>query len=461
VTTAQPSRTGGHEPDGSVFRAAAAGADFYRVSVYGPGGRVDLAVPAMADIGGLIPLFVRHVGGDGAPDRNWLVQRLGEHPLERDGTPESLDLRDGDVLYLRGEDAAMPPLVYDDLPDGVGETILGRTDRWSPGATRGLCAALTGVAEAVLAAAVVSGAGALWAAIAAVLLAAGGAVAERLAGSLGLVLGLGAVAFAAGVAPLAGHGFGAQQVLLSGTGALVVAVALAATARRRLAVYGTAAVTAFAVAVSALLVTRYGWSPTSAVGTVAVALFLVGSLGPRLAARLARLRVPPLPRTMAELQQTTDPEPGDRLAVRVAAANAYLGSLVIGGGLAFDIAQPRLVTVAGWLGWVLPLLFAAAILLRARGLGSFWQRGALALAGGFGIGCVLLRLALTVGPIATVLLLAVVAALAVGTWRLPTVRLLPTWGHVADIAELWTAVALVPLLFQLLHVYAFFRALAG
>jgi hypothetical protein len=47
----------------------------------------------------------------------------------------------------------------------------------------------------------------------------------------------------------------------------------------------------------------------------------------------------------------------------------------------------------------------------------------------------------------------------VGAWRLPTARLLPMWGHMADRAELLTAIALVPLLLQVLHVYATFRSM--
>lgn len=59
------------------------------------------------------------------------------------------------------------------------------------------------------------------------------------------------------------------------------------------------------------------------------------------------------------------------------------------------------------------------------------------------------------------LLLLAALLLLVGAWRLPTSRLRPLWGHIGDILELLSAIALLPLLLQLLHVYAFFRALAG
>ena len=51
--------------------------------------------------------------------------------------------------------------------------------------------------------------------------------------------------------------------------------------------------------------------------------------------------------------------------------------------------------------------------------------------------------------------------LLIGAWRLPTARLLPVWGHSADILELLTALGLLPLLLQLLHVYAHIRALVS
>ena len=54
---------------------------------------------------------------------------------------------------------------------------------------------------------------------------------------------------------------------------------------------------------------------------------------------------------------------------------------------------------------------------------------------------------------------AVAVALLAAARRLPGRRLLPIWGQLADTAELWTSIALIPLLLQLLHVYARFRAL--
>jgi hypothetical protein len=35
------------------------------------------------------------------------------------------------------------------------------------------------------------------------------------------------------------------------------------------------------------------------------------------------------------------------------------------------------------------------------------------------------------------------------------------WGHLGDLLEIVTAIAVLPLLLQVLHAYAYFRGLAG
>ncbi|WP_369826327.1 hypothetical protein [Kitasatospora sp. MBT66] len=44
---------------------------------------------------------------------------------------------------------------------------------------------------------------------------------------------------------------------------------------------------------------------------------------------------------------------------------------------------------------------------------------------------------------------------------MPQARLLPIWGHLGDLAETATAIALLPLLLQVLGAYTRLRALAG
>ncbi|HET6500288.1 MAG TPA: type VII secretion integral membrane protein EccD [Amycolatopsis sp.] len=468
--------------DPGAQQAVAGAADLARVSVHGPGGRVDLSVPAAATIGGLLPLLVGHVGGDGAAARTWTVQRLGEPPLPPEETAGVADLSDGDVLYLRATEEIIPPIEFDDLPDGVATAVNERHDRWTPEATRKLFLGLLGVGEVGLAAAVVSGVApgpvlGLFAGIAAVLLGVAAALAERLARvrSLGLVLGFAAFGFA-GLAGLLLGRVGAEvlalratDMALAGCFVLVVAVGLAVAtcvgADGPLTAYGTVAVTAAAIAVGSWLSLGFSLDAAEAASIVAVGMFLIGTLAPRIAARLARLRVPHLPHNAKDLQEDIDPEQGERLAGRVALADAYLGMVIVSGAILFVVDALLLVREPGWAGRALPVAFATAMLLRARSLRQIWQRGSLTYAGGLALVFVVLALAGELNAGGRVLVVAVLVAglalTALGAWRLPAARLRPVWGHAGDVAELWTAIALLPLLLQVLHIYAYFRSLAG
>ncbi|MBC3841035.1 hypothetical protein GXW82_14370 [Streptacidiphilus sp. 4-A2] len=104
-----------------------------------------------------------------------------------------------------------------------------------------------------------------------------------------------------------------------------------------------------------------------AVATVAVALFVLGHFGPRLTLRTARLRVPQLPHNAEELQQDIEPEPQARVERRVTAANALLNTLSVSSALVYAVGFWFMAHQSGWIGWVLPAAFAAAVLLRARG----------------------------------------------------------------------------------------------
>jgi hypothetical protein len=51
--------------------------------------------------------------------------------------------------------------------------------------------------------------------------------------------------------------------------------------------------------------------------------------------------------------------------------------------------------------------------------------------------------------------------LLLGGERLPGKRFRPYWGRAVEIFELITAIAVLPILLQVLHVYTFMRNLAG
>ncbi|MFF6990158.1 type VII secretion integral membrane protein EccD [Streptomyces sp. NPDC010273] len=454
-------------------------AEVCRLTVEAPDGRADLAVPVTTPVSALLPVLLRHTAaGPDTQGTPWTLQRLGEDPLDPEATPESAGLRDGDVLHLRPAEAALPALHFDDVSDGVAHTVGSGPGRWRPELTRKLGLALACLALAALAAALL-GAGpgpltAVAAGVIALVLAAGCASAARMHAVPGaiLVAGVGAFGFAALAGttlregPSGGFAPGTTGILVAAGCVVALAGGLLALGALPLVVPGTVLLTAVAAAVGAGLAETAGLHGFQAASVVAVGLFVLGHLAPRLALRTARLRVPQLPHDAEELQQDIEPEPGERVTGRVTVATACLDTIGISSALVWAVALWLLADREhGWTGWLLPLCLSLAVLLRARGTNGTLQRVPAVLAGAYGLGLVLIVRVAPTGPVgrASVLaaLLAAALLLLVGAWRLPRARLLPVWGHLGDLLETVTAIALLPLLLQVLHAYTYFRGLAG
>ncbi|MFD7677877.1 type VII secretion integral membrane protein EccD [Streptomyces sp. NPDC060187] len=450
-----------------------------RVTVETPDGRTDLSVPVTTPVSALLPVLLRQLptgtAADGTP---WVLQRLGEEPLAAEATPESAGLRQGDVLHLRPAEAPLPALHFDDVADGVAHTVGDGPGRWRPELTRGLaaglaCLALAGLAAALLGAGTGPRTSAVAAAVAVVLAVACATAARMGADRISvLVAGLGAFGFAglAGVTLRAshsgGHTPGLTGVLLGAGCVIALAGALFALGALPLVVPGTVLLTAIAAAAGAGLAEGAGLRGDQAAAVVAVALFVLGHLAPRLALRTARLRVPQLPHDARELQLDIEPEPDARVALRVSVATACLDMISVASALVWAVALWLLTAGEhGWTGWLLPLALSLAVLLRARGTNGTLQRVPAVLAGAYGLALVLVVRTAASGPagrvVALAVLLAAVVLLLVGAWRLPRARLLPIWGHLGDLLEIVTAIALLPLLLQVLHAYSYFRGLAG
>ncbi|MFD8542570.1 type VII secretion integral membrane protein EccD [Streptomyces sp. NPDC059649] len=462
----------------SAHAVSAATPEVCRVTVTGPGGQADLAVPVTTPVAALLPVLIGHVTADRA-DRGtpWVLQRLGEEPLDPDGTPATLGLRHGDVLHLRPAEAPLPALHFDDLAEGVAQTVSALPGHWRPQLTRALALAVAALTLAALAAALLGfGPGvrtSIGAAVIAVLLGVGCVVSARLGADRGTVLvaGLGSMAFGALTGLTfrqgsdGGYAPGLPGVLTAALCAGVLAAALVALRPLRQVVPGTVLLTSLAAAAGTGLMGTVHWHGGQAAAVVAVAMFVLGHFGPRLTLRLARLRVPRLPRSAEELQEDIEPEPQERVERRVGHASAYLDTLTLSSALVYAVGCWYMARESGWIGTVLPLTFAVAVLLRSRGLNRSLQRTPTVVAGGLGVTAVLLTRMAPGGTgdrVAVVaLLLAAVAALLVAAWRLPTGRLLPVWGHAGDVLEMATAIALLPLLLQSLHVYSSIRALVS
>ena len=449
-----------------------------RLTIAGPAGRADLAVPVTTPISALLPVLLRHIPTDpGRPVGTWGLQRLGESPLELDATPQSAGLHHGDVLYLRPGDYPIPELEFDDISDGVASAVGARVDRWSPELTRRLFLALACFALAGFAAAVaVTGHGQLIPvlySLGAAVLGIACSLDQRRPADHGAVMitGIGACVFAALAGLTAAHGTagllspGHTDVVSCGGSAVVMSALLLITQRLPPAVSGTVLLTGILAAIAGLLTAAFGWDAVGSTGTVAVVFFLLGHLAPRTSLRLARIRIPQLPRNAEELQADIDPQPERLVSRRAATADAILTAISVSTGLLCAAAFILLAGTQGWASWTLTLALAGAVLLRSKNLNATWQRIPTTFSGTLGLLAAVLSWAESASTATRcVLLLSLLVGavlLLVGAWRLPTTRLLPVWGHTADILELLTALALLPLLLQLLHAYAHFRALVS
>lgn len=446
-----------------------------RLTIAGPAGRADLAVPVDTTIAALLAVLLRHVPAE--PGRTvgvWTLQRLGEAPLDPDATPQSAGLVHGEVLYLRAVDDPMPELTFDDIADGVSQAIGERANRWRPELTRRLFLALGCVVLAVLAASVaVQAHGPLIPTlygVAAVALGAGCALDRREPADqvAMLITGVGSWAFSAltGLTVLHGtQGLSSPRPadLMLGAGcALLTSAALLPVRGLRSSVTATMLLTAVLALLTGVVAARSGADAARSTSVVAVVVFLFGHLAPRASLRLARIRVPQLPRNAEELQEDTEPHSALLVTRRTAVADSILTAISISTGLLCTAAFLLLLGRDGWSDWLFSLVLSGALLLRTKSLNASWQRFPAAVCGTLGLLTVVLTWTAGSSTAAQcALLLGLFMAgglLLVGAWRLPTARLLPIWGHLADILELLTALALLPLLLQMLHVYAYIRA---
>ncbi|CAO5234349.1 type VII secretion integral membrane protein EccD [Frankia sp. AgKG'84/4] len=466
-----------------------------RLLVVGPTSRVDLSVPTHVPLADLMPAMLRSLGPDladrGLEHSGWVVQRLGEPPLDEDLCVADHDLLDGDAVHLRPRSDQIPPLDFDDLIDGVATGMRARSGRWRLRTNR--AAAMVVLALLLLASLAMpllragdpaAAAARDWAA--GVPLAAGGAplllgaalaaglfLRERLIGGL---LAAAAVGFAveAVLLTLAGpsgtDGPSAALLLTIGAGVCVVVTLplLAAVAPRPLALpIGLAVlVAALETALAAALVALAGLSWTHTAAVLAVALAAGRPLVPLTAFKLAGMALPPLPVEPDELQDDIDPEPGPEVLARTAAADRYMTALHGAAGLAAAAALLRLAGARGWAPVTLVVLVALAGALAARPMTSAWHRLALLLPSLAGLIALLLELTARAGGtggagavFALSLLFALAAAL--GAHLLPRRRLTPRWGRVGDWAHTATLVFAVPLVVVLLGGIGLVRARIG
>jgi type VII secretion integral membrane protein EccD len=466
-------------------------AELCRITVFGPAGRADLAVPVTIPVAGLLPVLLKHTtdpsehvvaGVETTGERSWVLQRLGDAPLDPEGTPESLEWLEGETFYVRPAANPLPELAFDDISDGMATALSRQVDRWKPQFSRWLFLTLGVVVTAVMAALALgadSTAGAvLMTGVVGLALTAASIPVSRTLGDqpLALVfavpgllhLGLAGAVSPEGVAAAldlspASVAWGGLTLLIS-SGIVLGAAALWAP---ELPVVPPAVLLGSGFAAFLALRAYLGLrpQPASVAGISAVLALAVLVFVPKLVIRMARLRGPQLPRTAEELQTDIDPLDAEQVVERTKNADRYLTAFTITAALVLTAGYPVLFEASGWAPTTLGVLVAISALVRSGGFLNAWQRIALVFAGV--AGCVELLSAfgatLTAGWRVVVLSAAVVVliALVMAVLRPPSRRMVPLWLQRAQWTESLVAAATVPVLLQILGVYAWARGLAG
>ncbi|WP_306215258.1 type VII secretion integral membrane protein EccD [Actinoplanes sp. RD1] len=458
-----------------------------RITVIGPDRKIDLAVPSTTPVASLLPVLLQHTSsgrrleGD-EPEGAWVLQRLGQHPFELSGTPESLDWLEGEELYLRRAEDPLPELDFDDVAEGIATIVNRRSDRWQPEYRRILFLVLSIVAMGALAAVLtdrgpvlpqVVGAGVLTFAFFTAALVYARRVPD---GAFSLLFGGGAAAFAALAGSSAVDG-DPEGIALTGPAMLAAAVGVTVIAAFLLLAQRTVTphlpfapmlilgVTGLVSAGVLLLQTGSGMTMqrTAAVAVAAVLAIIV--VAPRAAVKFARLRGPQLPKTGADMSYDIEPADADVVRSRTDDADTYLTVATVTTALVLPVLFHFSLQVPGWAGWTFVLAVASAILLRARTFFSVWQRIGLTTAGTVGYLMVIMRLSDMLPPawrwVLLSGLLALVAPLVMAAMRPWPRRMLPFWEYSATFLDVATGVAVLPVLAQVLGLYAWARGLFG
>ncbi|MFI0719632.1 type VII secretion integral membrane protein EccD [Streptomyces sp. NPDC021224] len=449
-----------------------------RLTVRAPGSALDLAVPSDIPLADLLPAIVGHAGGElaesGLEHGGWVLQRIGGPPLDAEGTPQSLELREGEVLLLRPMAEALPPVRFDNLVDGVSATMRELPHAWSPLVSRW---ALHGVLLAVLSAALVllalsggdSSSRAALAAGAALLALAGAGAAARVLDDLpgAVLLGLSAGPFAALAGSLAAGGGQPGPRWLAAGAAWCVAGALALTLVAACPVAFVPSVVAGVAALlaGALMTGVHDAGLDGAGAAVAVPVVVFGAFVPMMSFSLAGLRLPLLPTTSDQLQEGIEPYPSTEVETRTRATDQWMTGLYAAAGVICAACAAGLATDPGWAQGLTGTLLALLLVLHGRSLGNAWQRLSLVLPGALGAVLLAVCAARRHGPHAQLLtvacLLAVAALTAVVAWTVPGRRLLPYWGRAGDILQSVAAVGLLPAVLWVLDVYGRLRGIRG
>lgn len=460
------------------------GTDTCRVTMVAPRVRIDVALPTTVPLASLLPTLLWHSGEqlaeEGLPHGGWALQRASDAPLDTAASVAALGIRDGDILYLRPRQEALPAAVYDDAADAIVTTLRDQARRWRPEHARAAALATMGAA-ALAGAAMLAGlttprlAVAGVAAAAAVLALLGAVSASRAFGDAvaGTVLGAGALpyAFLAGLDG-AGHAAGpgggglhgvTPPEFLAGAAALLVTAAIAAVAVGDPGSMLTGALAGGLIGVGCSLLALVTSGAGAAAAAICLALALTPATAP-VAYRLAGLPRPAVPTSAEELRQRAEPLDAAAVGARVMTADRVVTAMVAATAVAAVAGIVIMLTARDWGGTALAALASCLLLARARAFASAAQRGWLTgggLAGLVLFGAVAAPRLGSAGDAGVLCALAVVVAVAAAAAITPGRRGAPSARRLVDLLELAGTLATIPLALQVLHVFSLARSLGG
>ena len=456
-----------------------------RLLIRAPELSFEIAAPVEVPLSEIIPTLVLYAEGDDGEDLDeaglehdgWVLQQLGDEPLEEDETLSSLGLCHGETLYLRPRRDQLPPVHFDDIVDGVANGISERPDRWEPNHLRVLLQVL-GLVVLFTGLIVMAGSGrslftALGAAGSSLLILASAWAASRAMSDLTAAKGL------AGMATLAmGLAGACVPTGDSGTlllGAIILTASLTAAGASVLGVAAVAGAVPFftglfvveALGIIAGLTLMFlpGTSSLQAAALVGTIALFVGTYAPQLAFRLSGLRMPALPSNPEQLQEDIDPFPARRILDRTALADRFQTSLYASTGVVLAVCLTVLAMGPGWAPRTLAVIMCLVMLLQTRGLAGARQRILMTAPPWLGLMVFVVDLAWSADPVprllAVVGLFTATTLLAVVSWSLPGRRAVPHWGRAAEIIQGILCVAIIPLILALYEVYGLLRGIGG
>jgi type VII secretion integral membrane protein EccD len=440
-----------------------------------------LALPGDVPLLDLLPAVLARLGhglaDQGVDHEGWVLQRLGEAPLDETRTPAELNLLDGEMVYLRPRSDQLPPVDWDDLVDGVADQVRKRTDVWTPRLSRWMlvsaaaAALLTGFVLVLLSGPTVpSAATAVGFAVVLLVFA---SVVSRVVRDPVTATVLAGVGFAYAVL---GGWFG-PEVLDPGValaprlastcvlGLAALAIGLAGVADAALLFVGalTFLMLVLVPVLIAALSAASGWQAASVglVLTVVVGLFV-----PVTAFKLGGLTLPALPATAEQLQEDIDPVNYQMVVDKGVATAGYQTALHLALGAAQLVLAAVVVDHGATWPMILAAVFALVLFLRSRHLGGAVQRWSMLAPAGLTVVLELLRIGIGSDPFTRMTgvwapLLVAAMGLLLASAKLPERRLRPYWGRAVEIFESMAAISLLPLLLAVLDIYHLMRGLAG